>query len=427
MKKTIIRLTAFFLVCLSFISVFQYPVKAQQEIYVALGDSISNGFGLENRERDCCVFLVGRYFGYDTRNYGVDGLTADGLLDNIQNDTQLRESIKAASFITLEIGSNDLLGRFSDLLGSGDNIVATVLKAIADPETKARAKKATEDVTEKLNSVIARVRELNPTAKLVVAEIYNPWYGMGIPTLPEYCDAYLGAINASIHAQAENYNYTVAEVHKPFKEQKLVCGDFSRLNFDPHPTARGHKVYADMLIEAAEKELAGHFHTYGEWETGDGESHKKICACGNEITERHTWKSKGVVKKATHTETGERALECEVCKSQKTEVIAKSGYHIYGEFETLDGDTHKSVCACGDSKTEAHAWIEDTQSSTADKKSFVCSKCKAEIAQPQPNAEQKDGQSSFLLPAVILGAAFVLAGGVGVIFAIKKRKIKAEQ
>ncbi len=427
MKEIIIRSTSFFLVCLSLFSVLQYPVKARQEIYVALGDSISNGFGLENREQDCCVFLVGRHFGYETRNYGVDGLTSDGLLQKLENDTQMRESIKSASLITLEIGSNDLLGFFGELFGSGDNIVGAVLGVIADPQTKEKIRKVTEDVVDRLKTVIARVRELNPTAKLVVAEIYNPWYGMGIPTLPEYCDVHLGAINASIHAQAENYNYTVAEVHRPFKEQKLVCGDFSRLDFDPHPTVQGHEVYADMLIEAAEKELEGHFHIYGEWETADVDSHKKICACGNEITERHTWKSKGVVKKATHTETGERVLECEVCNAQKNEKIEKNNFHTYGNWETLGADEHKSVCACGDTKTEAHVWIEDTRLSTADEKAFVCSKCKAAKTQPAQNAEPKDEPKSFLLPAVILGAVLVFAGSVGVFFAIKNKKKKSEQ
>ena len=58
--------------------------------YVALGDSIAYGYGLENREEDCyvgkiCQYLESQYDSVLLTNFGENGMRSDELLDVLTN------------------------------------------------------------------------------------------------------------------------------------------------------------------------------------------------------------------------------------------------------------------------------------------------------------------------------------------------------
>ncbi len=424
MYKKIIGIICLCLV--AFALVLPCFAEEQKPLYVALGDSISNGYGLINRERDTCVFIVGRHYGYKTVNCGVDGLTAEELLENIESNTVLRESIASASLITLEIGSNDLLYMFGEIFDSEANVLQTAIKLLGNSETKAKIEQTTIAVIDRLNSIFIKIRELNSEAKLVVAEIYNPWYGMDMPILPSLCEGYLERINSSISAYAQDYSFTVAEVYRPFKEQKLVCGSFATLNLDPHPTAEGHRVYAECLIRAIDKETGSHLHSYGDWQMGDAEGHTMSCECGHTAIEKHNYGKGTVIKKATHTEQGEEFFVCAVCGFEKTEAIEKTTMHIYSKWESIDGETHKKICECKKEETEAHIWSElDEKEDTESRFCIRCNEQKAveKITEPQ---EKSKGNYIWISVAIGLFAVFALTAGT-CLFVIKKRKDNREK
>ncbi len=87
--------------------------------YVALGDSIAGGYGLDDAEEESYVGRIAaamekRYGAVRVTNFGKNGLRSEQLLEiltdpaNKQHDAYMA-AIRKADLITLSIGSNDLL------------------------------------------------------------------------------------------------------------------------------------------------------------------------------------------------------------------------------------------------------------------------------------------------------------------------------
>ncbi len=66
-------------------------------------------------------------------------------------------------------------------------------------------------------------------------------------------------------------------------------------------------------------------HAYGDWVADGDENHKKICECGQVVTEAHAWDAGVVTKEATETEDGIKTYTCTVCGHTKTEIIPATG------------------------------------------------------------------------------------------------------
>ncbi len=120
-------------------------------------------------------------------------------------------------------------------------------------------------------------------------------------------------------------------------------------------------------------------HSYGDWIKVDDLTHKKVCGCGDTVTEAHTWDTGIETTPATHTTKGERTYTCTAigCGATRTEDIDKLEGHTYGDWIKVDELTHKKVCACNDTVTEAHTWddgvvtTDPTYTSTGEK-TYTC-------------------------------------------------------
>ena len=87
--------------------------------YVALGDSIAYGYGLSDRKEQSYVELIRKnletkYDSVFVTNFGENGMQSGELLDILTNPERkeykkYRATIKHADFVTISIGSNDLL------------------------------------------------------------------------------------------------------------------------------------------------------------------------------------------------------------------------------------------------------------------------------------------------------------------------------
>lgn len=260
---------------------------------VALGDSITRGYGLGNPEKERFTALVAEqlekiYNHVEVTNYAVDGMTSSGLLDLLESGGA--EKLKEADIVMLCIGANNVLQYAADLFLHDNTDIQKLLEAYgsfllgdrsntdAPQAVKAYFEKVTayasspeftiklEDGLAKLREdipvIISFIRKENPSAKIYFANVYSPYKGMNI-TLPyvetilplgDLSDQNVEKINKIIDDLKDAGGYTVVDVYTRFKNsrEKIINAglDLStmNINFDPHPNKRGHALIADEYI-----------------------------------------------------------------------------------------------------------------------------------------------------------------------------------
>jgi lysophospholipase L1-like esterase len=268
------------------------PVNASAKIthtYVALGDSITTGYGLVNfNDNDIknksssnnFVNKLGKKLGIKAINLGVEGLDSTRFLASILKPTADDQKaavaqIKKASVITISIGGNNvmlpLLDALNEKLGKGKNIFVASSKEIKAAaigllldggidklQNNVIKAAATFSGDEKLKkqgdfaNIICAIKKLNPKAQIIVQTVYNPY---DLP-FTGFFDTAIKSMNAKIiKYSAGGKNYKVADVYSAFSKAKsgtvLVNAD-TGATFDPHPTAKGHEVIYTVIASATQ-------------------------------------------------------------------------------------------------------------------------------------------------------------------------------
>ena len=223
-----------------------------------------------------------------TANYGMPALMSSDLLELVRTGScqsasinfslpDLREELKHAQVITVEIGANDVLvpimygiasamggpqvfeallpmleGDFRQMDASSFaalrenldslNITAQQRKAllqllssgIADICTQSQA-----STLANLEALLQELKALNPYAQIVLVGYYNP-----VPLLPAPANPFVKhfrTLNRSVQKLAQQYDVAFASA-----AYTLVAND-------AHPTACGHKYLARQILKALEK------------------------------------------------------------------------------------------------------------------------------------------------------------------------------
>lgn len=294
------------------------PVQTQTETaesaqhqysYIALGDSIVAGIGLpdavyqrngryydvsgnyQGYSKDCYVARVAEGLGLSrdqTANYGMPALMSGDLLELVRTGScqsasinfslpDLRQELKHAQVITVEIGANDVLvpimygissamggpqvfeallpmleGDFRQMDASSFaalrenldslNITAQQRKALLKLLDSGIAEICTQSQASTLANLEALLQELkalNPDAQIVLVGYYNP-----VPLLPAPANPFVKhfrTLNRSVQKLAQQYDVAFASA-----AYTLVAND-------AHPTACGHKYLARQILKALEK------------------------------------------------------------------------------------------------------------------------------------------------------------------------------
>lgn len=197
-------------------------------LYLALGDSITAGYGVGNSFSFPMVF-ANFLWRHDrdlrVQNLGVNGLKTQDLLELLQCNHRLRQLVSRASLITITIGSNDLLHLIRN---SNQSINISQLPLIL------------ANMGKTLAQVGEMVRRLNSIAIVKVATLYNP-----LPAGPyaQYSGQVQGVIdtaNAIIIAWAKQYGFVVVYIDREMrgKERFLIGPDYG------HPNEVGYTVVA---------------------------------------------------------------------------------------------------------------------------------------------------------------------------------------
>jgi len=99
-------------------------------------------------------------------------------------------------------------------------------------------------------------------------------------------------------------------------------------------------------------------HKYGSWTKVNDTTHKHTCSvCSKEETASHTWNSGTITKQPSCKETGVKTYTCTACNATKTESIAKTNDHTYGNWTKVNDTSHKHTCSvCSKEETANHTW-----------------------------------------------------------------------
>ena len=85
---------------------------SEQDTYVALGDSISRGYGLEDIENNLFVNKIKKEYNLNLDNKAVDGMDTTAILDLLNSNDEkgiaYKKAIREAELITISMGGNNL-------------------------------------------------------------------------------------------------------------------------------------------------------------------------------------------------------------------------------------------------------------------------------------------------------------------------------
>lgn len=123
---------------------------------VVLGDSVAHGAG-DERGLGISGWLS-RYAGLPVINLGLNGARTANVRAMLR-DRSTQSQVRSASLIVLSIGGNDLYG---------DSIARVFARLLPNVDQ--------ELTILKVHSVVASLRRLNPTARIDILGLYNPYH-----------------------------------------------------------------------------------------------------------------------------------------------------------------------------------------------------------------------------------------------------------
>ena len=253
---------------------------AQGKSYVALGDSITTGYGLTDAENDGFAALVANKNGYELTNLAEDGATSSDLLKVVQ-DEENADILQNADLITITIGGNDLMGALYQFLADKYNegkdesnqidaqrvqialvdeedeihsaVLLTALFNISNFATSNRANDALDTVADSLGDVIEKITSMNSDACVIVANQYNPYShieGTSAAAIVNAFEAGVKRLNSEV-LEAGN-GYEIADVYTAFKDAAdNPCNAYftstTDMDLDFHPNAYGHDLIAEVV------------------------------------------------------------------------------------------------------------------------------------------------------------------------------------
>lgn len=261
--------------------------QGSQITYVALGDSITAGYGLGDGEQSFAEKLASDK-GYSLKMLAESGDTSANLLAKIQNPANA-ETLKNADLITISIGGNDLMNALYDYLAEKYNqangtalgrkdIQAKLLNLkptdlgemagyLSGFEESDAAAEALRTFGTNLTIIAGGIRQLNPDAVVIVCNQYHPYKYLvnslknnpmfttilpDVQKIDQVFDSGIAQINNVIRAVG-NGNYSIAEVYDVINgaiENPCNASVGMNTNLDFHPNAEGHKLIA-QAVEAA--------------------------------------------------------------------------------------------------------------------------------------------------------------------------------
>ena len=277
MRKRILSTLLALCLALSLLPASALAAGGEQKSYVALGDSITTGYGLAENETGFAR-QVADSNGYTLTNLAQNGVTSSMLFASLSG-SEVSSAIASADLITVTIGGNDLMNALyayladayntqnntyitaedvkASLAGTHSEIQQSTMLILAASKIKyfpqsTEATTALGAFTTNLTNIISAIKGNNSSAEIIVVNQYNPYSRLSTGNLLDLSalDSAVQALNTAISSGA-TAGYTVADVYTAFEEAtENPCNasvSLPSINLDFHPNATGHGLIADTI------------------------------------------------------------------------------------------------------------------------------------------------------------------------------------
>ena len=277
MRKRILSTLLALCLALSLLPASALAAGGEQKSYVALGDSITTGYGLAENETGFAR-QVADSNGYTLTNLAQNGVTSSMLFASLSG-SEVSSAIASADLITVTIGGNDLMNALyaylsdayntqnntyitaedvkASLAGTHSEIQQSTMLILAASKIKyfpqsTEATTALGAFTTNLTNIISAIKGNNSSAEIIVVNQYNPYSRLSTGNLLDLSalDSAVQALNTAISSGA-TAGYTVADVYTAFEEAtENPCNasvSLPSINLDFHPNAAGHSLIASTI------------------------------------------------------------------------------------------------------------------------------------------------------------------------------------
>jgi len=268
--------------------------RIEPHIYIALGDSISSGYGLDGYDEapegkhPTVFFEMLENAGYadEYHNMAQSGFTTTDLLTQLEEMSEEQLLLfREARVITLNIGGNNLLlpflsylsythevSGFEDILaelggligrlfggasGNDSNTldVFSILMGNLSPELQSMLENGVDAFSYEFAEIILLLNDNAPNATVIVNTIFNPipqeLLGIYLP-ISSVAETLIDSMNAVITENSEVLGYFVSDIHASLSNRAELF-EFNinpfvgPLSFDPvHPNEKGHYLIAEL-------------------------------------------------------------------------------------------------------------------------------------------------------------------------------------
>ena len=200
--------------------------------FLVLGDSISEGFGVENSDEAGYARIVADTEGYDYLNYSRVATDTSDLISRLESKEEIINAVKEADIINLSIGSNNYL--------ANDDVVMITVGALFGTNDK-QLDEIAQWINEDYLKIIDKLRALNPDAVLIFDNVYCSWEGLGRIPFNKAVVRVNAALDKAKEARPGEFEiFDLASVINGHGE--LVADDST------HPNAKGNVEIARAML-----------------------------------------------------------------------------------------------------------------------------------------------------------------------------------
>ncbi len=345
------------------------------KILLALGDSISAGYGLENVNSECFVYGILDKNG-KVINKAVSGNTAKDILNQIQNSDNENHislsQIQSADYVTITCGGNDMMDILYQktanewnksnpdsqitpdevplkMVGSHLGVLLTIMD-ILNPESQSYLlkdegfEKALTEYFEILGEIISYINSSNPQVAVIVATQYNPYFeckGTNFDIVYRGMEEGISKLNDAIKKKSQELGYVFSDVKGAFDsyngEGDLYNADIATMNLDFHPSAEGHKILAESFKKTISEIVYAKYTVIHHFEALEGGFEEKKfeykAVLGKTITAEKVSREGFSYKEGAEGEIKTLSVEDgSVFKLYYSRNVYKVGWHTYDDI-----------------------------------------------------------------------------------------------